>query len=298
MACDSTATLHALARSGRNEKPLSSKTRYRRRNCMAILTAATATAVALDVAAASRPFHVETIAPDVCAIISDDPLGFANHSNTVFIVGPENAIVVDSQFTLQRTRDVLQSIRDTTSKPVRLVINTHWQDDHTFGNQIYRAAFQAVEFIAHAHTKADRETVGVQNRPGQAAGSPDAPVVFRDAITTRTSLDGTPMSDREAIAYETTIAIVERYLHDVSDFTLTLPTTTFDDQLTLTHGERTIEIRDFGAAVTRGDAIYYCHRTGFCSLAISSKIQCRSVMEQTSMGGCQRSGRSAISNLA
>jgi glyoxylase-like metal-dependent hydrolase (beta-lactamase superfamily II) len=106
------------------------------------------------------------------------------------------------------------------------------------------------------------EAVGVQNRSEQVAGGPDALVMFRDAITTRISLDGTAMSDSETVAYESTIEIVEEYLHDVSDFTLTLPTTTFDDRLTLTHGNRTIEVRHFGPGVTRGDAIVFLPQDG------------------------------------
>ncbi len=209
-----------------------------------------------------RLFHVETLAPGVYAVVSNDPLGLANHSNAVFIVGEDNVIVVDTQFTLHRTRAVLVALREITDKPVSVVINTHWHDDHTFGNQVYREAFPQVEIISHANTKADMETVGVENRAGQVAGGPDAIAMFRDAIAKQTSLDGTPMSEDEAAAYESTIAIAQEYLNDMPEFHLTLPTKTFEDRMTIMRGNREIELRFFGPAVTRGDAVVYLPKEG------------------------------------
>jgi len=214
------------------------------------------------VAAAAGPFHVENLAPGIYAVINDDPLGLANHANSMFIVGDEDVIVVDTQFTLERTAAVLAVIRETTDKPVRTVINTHWHDDHTFGNQVYRAAFPDLEIVAHAATRSDMEILGVQNRAGQVSGGPDALAYFRNALEHRTSVDGTSMSDSEVAAYRSTIGIVEEYLGDMDDFILTLPTRTFVKHLTLWQGDRRIEVLHTGGGVTQGDAIVFLPAEG------------------------------------
>ncbi|HEX5131451.1 MAG TPA: MBL fold metallo-hydrolase [Candidatus Krumholzibacteria bacterium] len=211
---------------------------------------------------AASHFTVTPLADGVYAVIEADPLGLANHSNAVFIVGSDDVIVVDTQFTLHRTREVLDALRGITDKPVRTVINTHWHDDHMFGNQVYKEAFPNVEIIAHANTRADMETTGVENRAGQVAGGAEAMTMFHDAIEAKTALDGSPLSPDERDAYASTVAIAQEYLDEQPGFTLTLPTRTFTDQLTLRQGERVIEVRHFGPAVTRGDVIVYLPAEG------------------------------------
>jgi glyoxylase-like metal-dependent hydrolase (beta-lactamase superfamily II) len=210
-----------------------------------------------DTALTSPHFRVDRLAPGVYAVIQSDPLGLANHSNAVFIVGNDDVIVVDSQFTLQRTREVLAAVRKITGKPVSTLINTHWHDDHIFGNQVYREAYLRLEIIAQFNTKTDMATTGVDNRERQVAGGPDAVAMFRDAIAKKTAIDGTPMSDDERAAYESTIAIAQEYLGEMFEFRLTLPTRTFNDELTLRHDGRIVEIRALGPGVTRGDAVVW-----------------------------------------
>src|SRR3981081_3204563 len=75
-----------------------------------------------------------------------------------------DVIVVDTQSNFGATKEVLAALRKLTDKPVRFVINTHWHDDHVIGNQIYRDAFPAVEFIAHANVRRYLLTKGASNR--------------------------------------------------------------------------------------------------------------------------------------
>lgn len=219
----------------------------------ALLMAASATGTSSDVV----PVRTGEIAPGVFAAISLDPLGLANHSNAVFIVNDDDAILVDTQFTLERTRKVLRTCLGLTDNPVSLLINTHWHDDHTFGNQVIVDAFSGAEIVAHAMTKKDMAGIGVTNRTQQVAGGEDALAMFRDCLDKKTSLDGTPMGSDEQQAYQSTIDIVEQYLVEQSEFRLTLPTKTFDDRMVLKRGTRTIEIRHVGPAVTAGDAVVY-----------------------------------------
>ena len=215
--------------------------------------------IAVPAAAADTdaPFQVKRVAPGVYAVISQDPLGLANHSNAVFIVNDHDVVVVDTQFTLRRTRAVLAALKKITDKPVSVVINTHWHDDHTFGNQVYKEAFPGVEIVAHTYTKEDMASIGVKNREEQVAGGASSVAMFRDAIEKGTAMDGTPLSDDERAAYASTIAIAEDYLSEMPAFSMTLPTRTFDEMLTLKRGARVIQIRYLGPGVTRGDAVVF-----------------------------------------
>src|SRR5437868_3181681 len=76
----------------------------------------------------------------------DEPLGFAQNANSLFIVDERRVIVVDAQFTREATLENLAALRRITSKPVAFVINTHWHDDHVAGNQVYQDSFPGVRF--------------------------------------------------------------------------------------------------------------------------------------------------------
>lgn len=49
-------------------------------------------------------------------------------------VGDDGVLLIDSQFE-QLTDKILSSINKITDKPLRFVINTHWHQDHTSGNE-------------------------------------------------------------------------------------------------------------------------------------------------------------------
>jgi cyclase len=202
-------------------------------------------------------FTVQEVAPDVFAIIRREPFGLANHANTVFIVNDHDVVVVDTQFTLEATEEVVAALRRITPKPVRTLIDTHWHDDHTFGNQVYARAFPGVQIIAQECTKEDLATVAVENRNVQVGGGAAALDAFRNALATGRSLDGSPMDAESRAAYQSTIDIVRQYLADVPRFKLTLPSETFSDRLTLHDGSRAIELYCFGPSVTRGDCVVY-----------------------------------------
>lgn len=214
-----------------------------------------------DLAARQR-FSVEPLAEGVYAVIRHEPLGMANHANSLLIVNDSDVVVVDAQFTRAATLEVLAALRRLTPKPVRYVINTHWHDDHVAGNQVYRDSFPGVQFIAHANTREDLASLGAANRKGQVSGGPPALAAFEALLQRGLALDSTPVTPSDRRAIESTLTIARQYLAEAPGFQETLPTVTFDDRLTLFRGERRIELRWFGNANTRGDAVVWLPREG------------------------------------
>jgi cyclase len=206
---------------------------------------------------APAPFTVEELAPGVHAVIRAEPLGLANHANSVFIIGDSDVVVVDAQFTWAATEDVVAALRKLTDKPVSALVNTHWHDDHTFGNAVWKRHWPGLEIIAHENTREDLATTAVENRREQVAGGPEAVAMFEGAISRQTAIDGTPMSPEETAAYRSTVDIARQYLVEAPGNDPPLPTIVFRDRLTLFRGGRAIELRWFGEGVTRGDAVVW-----------------------------------------
>lgn len=203
------------------------------------------------------PHDVVQLADGVYAILRHDPESFANNANSLVVIGDSGVLVVDAQFTRLATQQTLAAIRELTSQPVRYVVNTHWHDDHAAGNQVYRDTFPNVEIVAQADTRADLVTTGAENRRGTWNGAPPFAARLRRLLDQGLGADSTPATPRERAALENAIAIINEYIADAPGFRETLPTRTFARSMRLELGHRTVELRWFGEASTRGDAIVY-----------------------------------------
>jgi glyoxylase-like metal-dependent hydrolase (beta-lactamase superfamily II) len=56
------------------------------------------------------------------------------------VLGDGEALVIDTRLTHRQAREILDDLRDLTSDPVTLVVDTHWHHDHAFGNHVFRPA--------------------------------------------------------------------------------------------------------------------------------------------------------------
>src|SRR6516164_8369246 len=77
--------------------------------------------------------------------------------NTTVIIGNRQVLVVDTGFLPSAAREDLAQIRQWTDKPVSFILNTHFHNDHNFGNRVYMDAFPAVTIIAQVETKKDMD---------------------------------------------------------------------------------------------------------------------------------------------
>lgn len=147
--------------------------------------------------AQSAGFAVQRLAYGVYATVRREPPSLYFEPNALFIIGDRDVIVVDAQFSLASTRDVLAALRRLTSKPVRYVINTHGHDDHITGNQVYRDAFPGVEFIAHRGVRDDLLTKAKRRRESFVKSLPGTLAFFGRLLREGQGPDGAALSDEE-----------------------------------------------------------------------------------------------------
>jgi cyclase len=69
--------------------------------------------------------------------------------NVAVLAGPNGALLVDDQFT-PLVPKINEAVAAVSSAPVRFVLNTHWHDDHTGGNEPLGKAGAVI--IAHDNT--------------------------------------------------------------------------------------------------------------------------------------------------
>jgi len=158
------------------------------------------------------------------------PDGTWGWSNAGLITGDGESLLVDTLFDLAMTRDMLDGLRPVTDRaPIRTLVNTHANGDHWFGNELIRDA----EIITSAATAEEMAANGPQLLTGLRA-QPGAVGRFANHI-------------------------FEPF--DFSDIHPTLPTRTFDRELTLDVGGTPAHIYNLGPAHTAGDSIVYVPTT-------------------------------------
>lgn len=207
-------------------------------------------------------FAVQKLAEGVYAVIRQEPPGFMVDANNVFIINEEDVIVVDANGAPAITTQVLVALRKLTSKPVRYVINTHYHDDHIRGNQVYRAAFPNVEFIAHAFAREYLPKQGAQNRKNFLEGAPGFLTELKGFLARDKSPLGGELTAEERASLNGDIRLAELVLSEGSIAQTILPTITVTDRLTLHRSSRVIDIRHLGSGHTAADLVVHLPQEG------------------------------------
>jgi glyoxylase-like metal-dependent hydrolase (beta-lactamase superfamily II) len=198
---------------------------------------------------ASGVFDVELVPlkPDIYLIRRPDPLRQPVEGNSIVIVNEADVVVIDSGGAPLSAANALRLIRGVTSKPVSVLINTHWHGDHNLGNQVYREAFPAMRIVSHeaTHGHMTGETMSY------VAGLPhelDGYIKEFEAMAAKE-----PLSERRRLMLED-LHVAKR---EVEQVRITPPDLTFSDKLTLHRGKREIQVLHLGKGNTDGDAIVW-----------------------------------------
>ena len=154
------------------------------------------------------------------------PDGGWGWSNAGLVTGGDASLLVDTLFDLRLTQEMLDEMRRATSAAddIGVVVNTHANGDHCYGNQLVRDA----EIIASTRGAEEMENVPPSMLAAFVAAGPDL---------------GPAGAFLQQIFGEFEFEGIEH----------TPPTRTFDGQLELTVGDRRVHLIELGPAHTSGD---------------------------------------------
>jgi cyclase len=110
-------------------------------------------------------------------------------SNAGLLIGPDGAAVIDTAATEARARRLRAALADLTPVPPRILVNTHFHGDHTFGNSVMSDSGTVI--VAHELARQEMRTAGLGLTslwPGVEWGAVDVrlpELTFRDRVTLR-----------------------------------------------------------------------------------------------------------------
>jgi cyclase len=159
------------------------------------------------------------------------PNGTWGWSNAGLITDGEASLLVDTLFDLHLTRDMLDTMRRAVpaASQIDMVVNTHANGDHCYGNGL----------VADARIIASRRTV-------EEMMTSITPEQFAFLIKQAPSMG----------------KFGQFFLHAFGSFdfennTLLLPKESFDGEMTLNVGNKTVHLIEVGPAHTMGDTLVY-----------------------------------------
>jgi glyoxylase-like metal-dependent hydrolase (beta-lactamase superfamily II) len=172
--------------------------------------------------------------------------------NAAIFVRSKDVVVVDAHSKPSAAASLIGQIkREITVKPVRYVINTHFHWDHTQGNHAYRMTGEKVDFIASAATKQLMGNLAIARMKASVGAVPQQIDTLRGQAS-RSSSAG------EKAFCADQIRQLEAYQAELKNYTLELPTITFDKSYLLQDPAHDLHIEFHGHAHTAGDVVVFC----------------------------------------
>jgi cyclase len=171
-------------------------------------------------------------------------------SNAVVIVNDDDALLIDPGETPATAKAFLEEIKTITTKPVKVVIDSHYHFDHAHGNSIFGPD---VMLIGHDRTY---DMLAGNPLKGQAYFSQAGPELLQQRLDT---LKAQPLPDdpQQRAAQQRQIAVLELRIPQEKEVKPTPPTTTFSTRMTLHRGSREIQLYYFGRSHTDTDIVVY-----------------------------------------
>jgi len=168
------------------------------------------------------------VADGVWAYLQPD--GGWGWSNAGLITGEDGSLLVDTLFDLRLTAEMLEEMHTVTppAGPISTVVNTHANGDHCYGNALLgQAEIIATASCAEEMVQLPPATMAAMMRSADALGA------------------------------------AGRFLQNIfspfcfEDVPLAVPTRTFEKQIALRVGNRTVSLLEVGPAHTAGDAVVH-----------------------------------------
>jgi glyoxylase-like metal-dependent hydrolase (beta-lactamase superfamily II) len=186
-----------------------------------------------------------------------DPMRYPVVANSVIVVGDDGVLIFDGGGFPAQGEQVLAKVKTLTPLPVKYVVISHWHGDHNRGIFPILEAFPNAEVVGHSFTRAamlgaPMQSIHKSEQAGEVKAIGDE---VKQSLIQNKFIDGTPLKEGERAFFERFVADNVAHQAEVMRMRITPPSKTFDTDLTIRLGHRVIELRHFGPANTKGDAV-------------------------------------------
>lgn len=200
-------------------------------------------------AAESRHFALHQLAEGVLAAIAIDGGSAICNSGIVDLGG--RTLIFDTFLTPQAATDLRQAITDAIGAASYIVVNSHYHNDHIWGNQVFAPD---APIISSRRTRALIATAGADEFAWYSSNSAQRLEALRAQYETS--------NDEQRKQLRMWIGYYEGLVEALPHLTVCMPNITYDDHLEI-HGTRhTAELIAYEGAHTEHDTILFLPEMG------------------------------------
>jgi glyoxylase-like metal-dependent hydrolase (beta-lactamase superfamily II) len=193
----------------------------------------------------SRHFKLDRLADGVYAAIQlEGGWGIANAG--IVDLG-DRTLIFDSMMTPHAASDLRSSAEALTGRPVYAVVNSHFHNDHIWGNPAFS---EETEFIA---TNEIRELISIKGKEELRYFKEISKARLLE-LETRQATASEPVDVEELSVW---IPYYQGILAALPGLKLRLPRLTFSERMVLHGSERTVELLTYGGGHTGDDVLLY-----------------------------------------
>lgn len=192
---------------------------------------------------ASTNFTIQNLAPGVWAAIQNDNYGKAICNAGIVDLG-DKTLVFDPFMNPQAARELKEAAEQLTGKPVSLVVNSHFHNDHIRGNQVFDPETNIIS------TTFTREEIA-KVEPGEQEWEARHASSLLKATQQRMS-SATAVEKEELPLW---IGYYEGMVESVNELEIRLPNLTFTDSIWLMGTSRRAELIELKNCHTPSDAV-------------------------------------------
>ena len=195
-------------------------------------------------------FEFRTVADGVQVAVAAP--AYKVNCNTAIIEDDDGLMVVDTHSKPSAARIIVERLRQTTRKPVRYVVNTHFHWDHWHGNEVYPQAYPGAEIVTNQITREAMVRKGLKRIADHVRLMPPE-------IRTLEAEVAAARGDART-RLEQHLRLARAYFEEVKGLKPALPTIVFDRTMHLFRRDREIQLLHLGRAHTEGDVFVYLPR--------------------------------------
>jgi len=195
--------------------------------------------------ATSKHFVLHPLATGIFAAIARD--GGAAISNAGLIDLGDQALVFDTFLTPQAALDLRGACVDLLGQPPELVINSHYHNDHIWGNQVFAPDAQ---IVSTARTRDLMASAGAEELEWYSENSAQQ----LDSFRAQYEASHDEAQRQQLLLW---IGYYEGLVEALPHLTVSMPTVTFNNRLVFHGAQRRAELLTFEGAHTESDAVLY-----------------------------------------
>lgn len=198
----------------------------------------------------SKHFSLQPLDEGIYAAIATDAGAAIGNSGLIELGG--QVIVFDTCMTPQAATDLRRAAEELFGRSPQIVINSHYHNDHIWGNQVFASDAQIVSTI---RTRELIATAGKEEFEYYSANSAGRLEAIRSDY--KNSND-----ERQRTQLSFWISYYEGLVEALPNLKVCMPTVTFADRLEFQSGKRRAELLEFEGGHTGSDAVLYLSQEG------------------------------------